>query len=266
MCQTFSASRHQIAFVGGLHRSGTTVVAQTLGSHENISRLRGTGVPMDEGQHLQAVYPTARTLGGPGVFGFSPNAHLTEAGSLVSARAREALMRAWSPYWDIACRVLLEKSPPNLVRMRFLQALFPEARFIAVVRHPVPVTLATRRWTNASPQALLHHWALCHQLLLEDAPYIEKLLILRYEDMVASPAEVLGRAVAFLGLDVNVVVTGIQPGHNETYFPRWDLAGSTVDVHVAHTAALFGYDTRYLRSDLPVSPQVEALLKGQKPK
>jgi hypothetical protein len=48
---------------------------------------------------------------------------------------------------------------------------------------------------------------------------------------------------------------------------KWDADGVVaVDVHEAHTAALFGYDTRYLRSDLPVSPRVEVLLKGGMPK
>ena len=35
--------------------------------------------------------------------------------------------------------VLVEKSPPNLVRTRFLQALFPDARQIVVTRHPIAV-------------------------------------------------------------------------------------------------------------------------------
>jgi hypothetical protein len=251
----------RFAFVGGLHRSGTTAVAQALGSHEQISGLERTGVPMDEGQHLQSVYPAAHKLGGLGLFGFSEQAHLTEASSLVSARTREALLDAWRPFWDMTRPVLLEKSPPNLVRTRFLQALFPEARFLAVVRHPVPVTLATRRLTKAPLEALLRHWAVCHEFLLEDAPHIENLLILRYEDIIAAPAEALGQAVAFLGLKGDVDVTGIQPGRSENYFSRWGTERCTIGAREADTAAQFGYNTRHPWHDLPVSPQVEALMK-----
>jgi hypothetical protein len=148
--------------------------------------------------------------------------------------------------------------------MRFLQAIFPKARFIAVVRHPVPVTLSTIRWTRASPEALLRHWAACHELLLEDAPYIGNLLILRYEDMVAAPDEVLGQAVEFLGLNGSLDVTGILPGRNEGYFSRWG-AKWTVGEREAHTAELFGYDMRDPWHNLPVNPQVEALMKVGQP-
>jgi hypothetical protein len=255
----------RFVFVGGLHRSGTTAVAEALGSHDQISGLQQTGVPMDEGQHLQSAYPAARELGGPGLFGFSQQAHLTEESPLASARTREALQNAWRPFWDMTRPVLLEKSPPNLVRMRFLQAVFPEARFLAVVRHPVPVALATRRFTKASPETFLRHWAVCHELLLEDAPYIENLLILRYEDIVAAPAETLGRAVTFLGLNGDLDVTGIEPGRNESYFSRWKPARCTIDAREADTAAQFGYNTRDPGRDLPVSPQVEKLMQVRTP-
>ena len=35
--------------------------------------------------------------------------------------------------------MLVEKSPPNIVRMRYLQALFPRASFVMILRHPVVV-------------------------------------------------------------------------------------------------------------------------------
>lgn len=242
-----------------------------LSSHPQISGLEGTGVPMDEGQHLQSVYPIARKLGGPGRFGFDERSHQTEATPEVSAQAREALMSAWRPYWDMTKPFLLEKSPPNLLRMRFLQGVFPEARFIVVVRHPVPVTLATRRMLpriyriKASRQTALRHWATCHQLLLEDAPCIRNLFVLRYEDMVAAPAQVLGQAATFLGLDGDLDVTRIQSGRSEDYFSRWEATGWTIDASEARAAARFGYETQHPWRNLPVSPEVEALMRVKAP-
>ena len=63
---------HRFVFLAGLHRSGTTLLARLLAAHPDISGLSGTGVPADEGQHLQSVYPAAKVYGGPGRFGFAP--------------------------------------------------------------------------------------------------------------------------------------------------------------------------------------------------
>jgi len=49
----------QYVFIAGLHRSGTSVLARCLREHPQISGFRNTGVPEDEGQHLQDVYPAA---------------------------------------------------------------------------------------------------------------------------------------------------------------------------------------------------------------
>ena len=48
---------HTYVFVGGLHRSGTSLLARSLEAHPSVSGFRDTGVPEDEGQHLQSVYP-----------------------------------------------------------------------------------------------------------------------------------------------------------------------------------------------------------------
>ena len=37
------------------------------------------------------------------------------------------MLATWSPYFDLDKRILVEKSPPNLLRFRFLQAAFPDA-------------------------------------------------------------------------------------------------------------------------------------------
>jgi hypothetical protein len=48
---------NRFVFIGGLHRSGTPLVADLLGSHPSLSGLRNTGCPMNEGMYLQDVLP-----------------------------------------------------------------------------------------------------------------------------------------------------------------------------------------------------------------
>ena len=105
-----SPPRH--VFIGGLHGSGTSLVHRLLRAHPAVSGFVGTGVWQDEGQHLQELIPTARSLGGPGRFGWHGDAHLTEESGLVAAGSTERLLRCWEPYWDLDRPVLVEKSPP----------------------------------------------------------------------------------------------------------------------------------------------------------
>ncbi|HLB06983.1 MAG TPA: sulfotransferase, partial [Alphaproteobacteria bacterium] len=139
---------HRLVFIGGLWRSGTSALFRCLREHPSVSAFVDTGVPEDEGQHLQTVYPPAGKLGGPGRFGFHRGGHITETSSLVSKANAQKLFDEWARYWDLEKPVLLEKSPPNLIRSRLLNALFPGARFIFVLRHPVAVSLATQKWSR----------------------------------------------------------------------------------------------------------------------
>ena len=101
----------RLVFVAGLHRSGTTPVLRLLAAHPEVSGFHDTGVKEDEGQHLQDVYPPARTYGGAGRFALDPRAHLTERSELVSVASAQRLLDAWTPHWDLDRRLLVEKSP-----------------------------------------------------------------------------------------------------------------------------------------------------------
>jgi len=216
-----SDQEHTIVFVGGLHRSGTSLVHRCLASHPDISGFADTGVEEDEGQHLQTVYPPGKQFGGPGKFGFHAQAHLTEDSPLVCVESRDRLMQEWGRHWDMARPVLVEKSPPNLIRTRFLQALFPESRQIVVLRHPIAVASATQKWSHTSYVSLIQHWLACHETLLADLPHVRRLMVMRYEDFVAAPDAVLASAFRFIGVEPRPSGLQVRTGVNDAYFSRW---------------------------------------------
>jgi Sulfotransferase family len=216
----------RLLFVGGLHRSGTSLVHRCLSAHPDVSGFSGTGVSEDEGQHLQRVYPPDYRSGGAGLFAFGPGAHLTERSPLASSRSRDRLLAAWGPHWRPGAAVGVEKSPPNLIRSRLLQALFPEAVFVMVVRHPVAVACATQKGRRRllSYGALVRHWVACHTMLAEDAPHVRSLHVIRYERLVSDPSAVLAPAFAAVGVEPCRVAGLVRTGIDEGYFARWRSA------------------------------------------
>ena len=221
---------HQLVFVGGLHRSGTTLIADVVGGRPEGSGLRNTGVPMDEGQHLQQVYAGAR--GRMDRWALEPDAHLTEDDAAPGDAA--ALWNAWSPYWDLDARVLVEKSPPNLTKLRYLRTLFPEARFVVVTRHPVVQALAIRKWAGALTgrygvglPRLVEHWVHAHEVFADDAVLLGNLLVVRYEHLVRDPVAELARVAEFL--DMAPIPPGaVDVRRSEAYERSWRATPSNI--------------------------------------
>ena len=247
-----SGSSNLLVFVGGLHRSGTSPLYRAIALHRDVSALP------KEGQALQGVYPTGRDLGGPGCFGFSAYAHLTESSSLATDATRSRLFEDWGPHWDLRKPVLIEKSPPNLLKMRFLQALFPRAAFVMVIRHPIPVTLATEaKWGSRSPLDTLRHWFACHELFMADTRHMKRLIVLRYEDLVEVPTLVT-QIQAALGLNQPNPPPQPKADLNKRYFEKWSLE---IPQGFEERARAFGYSlTDPIRTDIHPAPAVASLL------
>jgi hypothetical protein len=266
-------------FVGGLHRSGTTLLARTLARHPMVSGLSDTGVVEDEGQHLQDVYARDVVSGGPGEFAFDPAAHVTEDSPLVNDAAREGLLRAWSPYWHTERPVLVEKSPPNVIKTRLLAALFPDAYFVIVMRHPVVAALATSKWVRwwirlrhpLRLRRLIAHWLRSYELFLDDAEHLrpERVMLVRYEDLVQRPDALLARVFSFLGLPPEAIDAGIRPRVSEGYFARWrgrpwNVLGRAYRRQMIHTfeprTRRFGYSLSSPEAVAEPDPRVRKLL------
>jgi hypothetical protein len=207
-------------FIGGLHRSGTSIIHRLLREHPGTSGFHATPAPEDEGQHLQSVFPPVRLFGGAGKFAFAKEARLLETSTCASVSHRRQLLREWGAYYDLSKTVLLEKSPPNLIRGRFLQAMFPGAGFLFILRHPIPVSYATRKWSNTSILELLLHWCVAHRLMLDDLQYLHRVMVVRYEDLVLSPPSLLKQICHFAGL-ADFVSRETISDHNERYFSQW---------------------------------------------
>lgn len=97
-----------------------------------------------------------------------------------------------------------EKTPAHLRWWYPLTRALPELKLLWVVRDPRAVVASTLQvpWAVQDPAALAEEWNLDHEELREASHCLppHRLLILRYEDLVADPAAARSRIAHFLGI------------------------------------------------------------------
>ncbi|MBL6874290.1 MAG: sulfotransferase [Flavobacteriales bacterium] len=208
-------------FISGLNRSGTSLLYKILKEQDEISGLSKTNELEDEGQHVQTVYKPAYEFGGVGKFGFDINSRLDENSKLINEINRKKLFNEWSRFWDLEKNILLEKSPPNIVRTRFLQKMFPNSYFINITRHPIATSIASKKWSKTSLDELISHWIKCHEIFNEDKKMIRNIINIKYEDLINNNEEILAQLSKFLKLNIKPSKIEIRKGINDKYFKIW---------------------------------------------
>jgi hypothetical protein len=181
-------------FLLGCNNSGTTLLVRILESHPLIRTLP------TEGQHCTKALPNSTRLGVGRVFSQRLDVfRWTEQSDPTPA---ERVRYDWAACYDPRPGILLEKSPPNTVRSRWLQRHFQPCRFLVIVRNPYAVCEGIRRRRAHSIEEAAMHWRRVHEILQEDMPYLERSLWLRYEDLCERFEEQCGCIEGFLELDV----------------------------------------------------------------
>jgi hypothetical protein len=226
---------HQLVFICGIHRSGTSLLHQMIKSHPLVSGFTETGVPEDEGQHLQTIFPTARALGGPGRFGFHPAAYMDNTHPLATAENANMLFGQWARFWDLQKPTLIEKSPPTIIRTRFFQALFSQAKFIFIFRNPIAVAYATRKWCKDAPfYRLIDHTLTCYHIGYSDMNFLKNFHVVRYEDLIQETTKTLQSVWHFLNIEYSHPSQAIVDA-NVSYLERWKHDRNEI-VRAAHAA------------------------------
>jgi Sulfotransferase family len=248
-------------FVCGLHRSGTTILAQKIGELKNCTAFENTGAIMDEGQHLQDVYLPDYIYGGVGKFGFASEAHLTEDSPLLTPENVSRLRQSWEGYWDRNKTIRIEKTPGNLLMTRFLQAAFPNTYFVVIKRHPVAVSLASQKWSRTSLHHLFEHWLQCHEIFQKDKSYLKNLCELSYEAYVENPNQHLARIASFIGTEFSPTVNEETDVHNKKYFDRWAQMLQSSPFRPYYRAVAARYEKRFAEHGYSLVPvEIEATL------
>lgn len=186
-------------FLVGCYNSGTTLLAELLGRHPDISALP------TEGHFITDQFVKDYEIGLPRMWaGREELFRLTEADA---GPDPIRVKKEWGMRLDRSKSVFLEKSPPNTPRARWLQKHFAPAYFVAIVRNGYAVSEGIMR--KADPRHLRDSWPIeqcawqwvrSNEILEEDAPHIQHLLWVKYEDLVNNPLDELNRICGFVGL------------------------------------------------------------------
>jgi len=197
--------RQKVILAGGLPRSGTTLLEMFLRAHgRRISTLRFKEEDhMHEGLKLFKTSSSFRPYGGSkkayqamcsideGSGKLKSHAVRTEVDDV--AAFRDESWAAWQT-WNFSKPMLMVKDPPNLLRMRFLQAAFQDTHDVfAIFTLMHPLEIRSSLWTCApqskTRQSIAERWLNCHNTWIDDLKTLKNYLVIPYEAWFTHPAE-----------------------------------------------------------------------------
>jgi Sulfotransferase family len=202
-------------FVLGVTNSGTSILNRLLDAHPEV-RILPT-----EGQWLTDALPLAKQFDVRRKWTERLDVfHMTEESDPMPAlRAKYD----WAYHYGPGPGILVEKSPPNTLRSRWLQKNFAPSRFAAIIRHPYAVCEGIRRRSKVGIEEAARQWAKANEVMLADSEHLEHFHLVTYENLTERPDEELERFRTFLSLatpfDRSVVDTPIAM-HNVTGKPQ----------------------------------------------
>jgi len=158
----------------------------------------------------------------------------------------------WRAAWDLSKPVLLEKSPPHLVRARQLEEYFPDSHFVIMIRNPYAFCEGVKRrwksdWSYAAIARLWMTWAGCQVSNLQQ---LRHALFLSYEELTGDPQGQCRRLLCFL--------PELEQLHPEMNFRVFEKNQKVEDLNSRQIARLAGEDIREINGVLKDPPGLMA--------
>lgn len=260
-------SKNPHVFVVGCPRSGTTLLQRMLDNHSDLAVANDTHfIPRVIAKEKEAnpaltseLVERVRSYRRVERLGLS-NEDLSAAASAASSYS-EFVSLLYDTFARIHGKTLAgEKTPDYGQHIDRLIALFPEARFIHLVRDGRDVALSTIDWATptkgpgrwtlwpASPMAasaLWWRWQVEPALHARAKYGPKKVLELRYEDLVSAPEFELDRITRFLGIPYDASMATYYEGKEKSTANR-----SSKSAWLRPTAGLRDWRSQMSQHDL----------------
>jgi len=190
-------------FVGGMFKSGTSLLRAMLGQHSAIaSGLETYWFDWDwsqrDGAELRHTLERLAgyfDIGAGTVIALAKSAPSPEA--FLTTLMDEVARKEGKPRWA-------EKTPGNIAHADRIWAAWPDAKIVHIVRDPRDVfasLVEAKKWD--SPEEFADRWVSTIgrglRLKGEINPSARSYLAIRYEDLIAAPEQTMRRVIEFIG-------------------------------------------------------------------
>jgi hypothetical protein len=249
----------QLVFVLGAPRSGTTWLAELLQAHPSTA-----GIPEGETQVFWALAPLWRAAARPGGAIGSRISH-TDLVAAVRAFC-DALFASGCAKHGPGATHFVEKTPAHAVHVERMREVYPDARFIHIIRDGRDVVRSIVRFELEElipiglPKAAAE-WDRLNRLILQQAPHVNHYRQIRYEDLVESPVDGAVELLEWIGLPCDADVrarladaaetpVSQHAGTSRVGAGKWrdDLSDAELSV-IYHAAGPLLVELGYLQAD-----------------
>lgn len=187
-------------FLVGCYNSGTTLLAELMSQHHQISALP------TEGHFITDEFIKDYDVGLPRMWVNREELfYLTENDEGPNP---DRIKKEWCMRLDTSKPVLVEKSPPNTAKMRWLQKHFENTYFVGIIRNGYAVAEGITR--KGDPQHIregwpigmsAYQWIRSNEVLENDSKLLDRYIQITYEDLTEKPTEILNQIASFIGID-----------------------------------------------------------------
>lgn len=193
-------------FILGCYNSGTTLLAELLSQHPQLTVLPDEGVML------------TNQLKRPEDFGWRRMwwkcAMMIKSADLsLNIKSAQVIKRHWAFFIPLKSQIVVEKSIANILRIRFLQRYFADAYFIHIRRNPYAVAEGIQRKaqpTGAQAQKYgaryplelcIQQWVASQTVFENEKSKIRNLFDSTYEEFTANPQEWANQICDFLEIE-----------------------------------------------------------------
>lgn len=113
------------------------------------------------------------------------------------------IKNVWEKHWNLKKPILLEKSPPNILRANAIEKAFQPSYFICVNRNPYAfcegkLRRDRRLGKNTPPEDAAKFWIKCAKHQMQNVEKLENALFFSYEEFTENPVLIADKIQEFL--------------------------------------------------------------------
>ncbi|MDB5255500.1 MAG: sulfotransferase [Chitinophagaceae bacterium] len=182
-------------FIAGCPNSGTTLLHEILAQHPAIGSMP------EEGQFCTDQLISPYSLGVSRVWMQKIDFFYLNDETGSSKININKLKRQWALHYDdVSKPILIEKSPTNAVRLRWLQKHFSKSYFIGIYRNGYAVSKGIAGKTGCPLEDAVLQWKGSNEIMLEDFAHLHRKLMISYEELTEQPVETMLKIASFLSI------------------------------------------------------------------